>query len=222
MAGAKAQRSVRGKYTTAGYASGQPNLYIARYPAGSAQENLRDLNLPGYGGGYRSERPWREEAPKPTLQGAATISRAPDRPRPRKDDLTTRVMRAAKREKQASVICVLLLAAILMIVAVWGQKMIEGVRIQNNIAGYQRLTAQLEQSNERLSQQLEQARSGERIRNLAQNELGMLRPERSQHETIYIHAGDLAVEPEPAQSETPRMELLDVLLGLLNVFHIGE
>ena len=66
------------------------------------------------------------------------------------------------------------------------------------------------------------ARSGERIRNLAQNELGMLRPERAMTQKIYIQAPDSTAAATLQNTEEPRMEMLDILLGLLNVLHIGE
>ena len=57
MTGTKTTRASRGRYVSAGYAhrQGQPEtrgreLYIADDPAGSARENLRDLNRPGYRG----------------------------------------------------------------------------------------------------------------------------------------------------------------------------
>ena len=74
----------------------------------------------------------------------------------------------------------------------------------------------------KLAQQLEIAGSGERIRNLAQNELGMLRRERAQTETIYIQAPDKKAREEAQAVGQTHMEILDFLLGLLNVFHIGE
>ena len=217
----RAERNLRGKYTTAGYAHGQPSLYIASVPAGSPQENLRDLNRRGYGTGYRSERPWREEPVLSYEESAQALPVTRTKPQ-RRPDFSTRLARAVRRERRAATVCVVLFAAILMIVAAWGQKMIEGVRIQNSIAEYQTQTIALEQSNEELSRQLENAKNGERIRNKAQNDLGMLRPERARRETVYIRASDLAVTEQLQQNEEPRMELLDILLGLLNVFHIGE
>ena len=50
----------------------------------------------------------------------------------------------------------------------------------------------------------------------------MLRPERAQTETIYIQAPDTPVQEKAQENSEPQMELLDFLLGLLNVFHIGE
>ena len=53
-------RVSRGRYVSAGYAekrtrpaADERELYISADPAGSARENLRDLNRAG----YRSERP---------------------------------------------------------------------------------------------------------------------------------------------------------------------
>ena len=76
-------RVSRGRYVSAGYAekrmrpaADERELYISADPAGSARENLRDLNRTG----YRSERPWRD-TPDPALQKAApkTQRRAPAR-----------------------------------------------------------------------------------------------------------------------------------------------
>ena len=69
---------------------------------------------------------------------------------------------------------------------------------------------------------LELAMDGERIRNLAQNRLHMLRPERAETETIYIQTADSNRRQALQQDEEPKMELLDILLGLLNVLNIGE
>ena len=132
------------------------------------------------------------------------------------------ILRFAMQERREVVVCVVLLAMILMIVASWGQKMVEGVRIQNSIAEYQALTVQLERQSEEFERQLELARGGERIRNLAQNELGMLRPERAQKQSVYIQSIDTGTRARQEQTQEPRMDTLDILLGLLSVFHIGE
>ena len=49
----------------------------------------------------------------------------------------------------------------------------------------------------------------------------MLRRERANQETIYIRTDNIQ-NTAVQQDEEPRMELLDVLLGLIDVFHIGE
>ena len=109
----------------------------------------------------------------------------------------------------------------LMMTALWGGRMVDGVQLAHDIASYQSQTLALRQENEALTRQLELASSGERIRNLAQNELGMLRRERANQETIYIRTDNIQ-NTAVQQDEEPRMELLDVLLGLIDVFHIGE
>ena len=58
------------------------------------------------------------------------------------------------------IVCFVLLAVIMMMLAAWGQKMIEGVEIQRSINTYQANTIAFERENERLAQQLELARGG--------------------------------------------------------------
>lgn len=196
-------------------------MYIADVPAGSAQDSLRDLNRAG----YRSERPWRE-TPSPVFEEEAPAAPAPvrsaKRRQAREQTVAEWLMASARRDRRDVAVCIVLLGVILMMAAAWGQKMIAGVQIQQRIESYQTQTKVFEAENERLVQQLELARSGERIRNLAQNELNMLRPERAEHETIYIQAPDSMTQEPVQQNGEPRMELLDFLLGLLNVLHIGE
>lgn len=222
MAGAYRARSARGRYSQAGYAGNEDRtLYIADVPAGSAQDELRDYNRAG----YRSERPW-HETPAPVFEAAeaapAQQSSAPGRGRARPQTFLDRLAAQARRERRDVIVCFVLLAVIMMMLAAWGQKMIEGVEIQRSINTYQANTVAFERENERLAQQLELARGGERIRNLAQNELGMLRPERAKTETIYIRTPESTAQKTAQNTGEPRMELLDILLGLLNVLHIGE
>lgn len=222
MAGAYRARSARGRYSQAGYAGNEDRtLYIADVPAGSAQDELRDYNRAG----YRSERPW-HETPAPVFEAAeaapAQQSSAPGRGRARPQTFLDRLAAQARRERRDVIVCFVLLAVIMMMLAAWGQKMIEGVEIQRSINAYQANTVAFERENERLAQQLELARGGERIRNLAQNELGMLRPERAKTETIYIRTPESTAQKTAQNTGEPRMELLDILLGLLNVLHIGE
>lgn len=223
MAGAMKAKSTRGKYTAAGYVGARDKqMYIADVPAGSAQDSLRDLNRLG----YRSDRPW-HETPAPVFETEAAAVAVPAplrtvRKRVKKQSFIAWLASCAKKERADVVACVALFAIILMMLAASGQKLIAGVEIQRSIASYQTQTIAFQRENERLAQQLELARSGERIRNLAQNELNMLRPERAEHETIYIQAPAMSAQESVQQNEEPRMELLDILLGLLNVLHIGE
>lgn len=221
MAGAYKARSARGRYSMAGYvAEAERPMYIARVPAGSAQDNLRDLNRVG----YRSERPW-HDTPTPAFEGgeaAVAMPSVPAHRRKRQMTLTERLMLSVKREKKDFIACVVVLALILLMGAAGGQKLVAGVEIQRKTEEYQEMTRQLNLDIEGIEVQLELARNGERIRNLAQNELNMLRPERANTETIYIQTSESTQQENLQQYEEPRLELLDVLLGLLNVFHIGE
>ena len=218
MAGTYKARAVRGKYSQAGYVSGEDRpLYIADVPAGSAQDELRDYNRAG----YRSERPW-NETPYPAFEGGETAAPVVRRKRVKQQSLLDYLNAQAKKERKDVIACVVLLGVIMMMTAAWGQKMIRGVEIQRAINNYQASTVAFERENERLGQQLEMARSGERIRNLAQNELGMLRPERAMTQKIYIQTPDNLANKAVQNNEEPRMEMLDILLGLLNVLHIGE
>ena len=118
--------------------------------------------------------------------------------------------------------CVLLAATMLVMAVAWGRNMVDGVTTQRSIESYQTQTATLVKENEMMQQQLTAAESGDRIRNRAQNELGMLRRERAQTETIYIQAPEKKAQDEAQALSENHMEILDFLLGLLNVFHIGE
>ena len=221
MAGVNLARKERASYSRAGYvgtyrAQEEKELYIAKAPAGSAQDDLRDYNRVG----YRSQRPW-NETPVPMFEAEAAVAAPSVGRRVRQETFFDRLSYHAKRERRDVVACVVLFAIILMMTAAWGQKLVEGKRVQDTIASYQAQTLAFEKDNERLATQLEMARNGERIRNLAQNELGMLRPERAQHVTIYIQTPE-AAQQTLQQNEEPRMEMLDILLGLLDVLHIGE
>ena len=218
MAGTYKARSTRGKYSMAGYAGEDTRpLYIANVPAGSAQDELRDFNRIG----YRSERPW-NETPYPAFEGGDSAAPAVRRKRVKQKSFIDTLNAQIRRERKDFVACIVLLGVIMLMTAAWGQKMIQGVEIQRAINNYQASTVAFERENERLGQRLELARSGERIRNLAQNELGMLRPERAMTQKIYIQTPDTSAQASLQNNEEPRMEMLDILLGLLNVLHIGE
>lgn len=219
-------RSARGRYSAAGYThtqteqgSKQGELYIASVPAGSAQEELRDLNRVG----YQAERPWRQ-TPEPLFEQSAAGAAAemPAGTVVRRGKAKSRSASGAAQRRRDIAACIVLGCAVLMIVAMWGQKMVQGVSIQRDIEMYQAKTVELEKENEKLSQQLELAKDGERIRNLAQNKLGMLRPERAQSQTIYIqNAADVRKE-QAQEQESSKLGFLDLMLGLLDMLNIGE
>ena len=228
MTGTRTMRVSRGRYVSAGYAekrtrpaADERELYISADPAGSARENLRDLNRAG----YRSERPWRD-TPDPALQKATpeTQRRAPARKTAARKQLgpIDRLLAEIRRDRKGVAVCAMLAATMLVMAVAWGRNMVDGVTTQRSIESYQTQTATLVKENEMMQQQLMAAESGDRIRNRAQNELGMLRRERAQTETIYIQAPDKKAREEAQTVGQTHMEILDFLLGLLNVFHIGE
>lgn len=219
MAGTSRARSTRGRYSSAGYVRAQEELYIADVPAGSRRDELRDWNRRGYA--YQSERPW-HDTPEPPLEQAPAPRKRAAAAGASRLTLIDRMLSCFRREKRDAIFCGVLLTVLLTMGAFYGQKMIEGVRIQREIERFQASTRVFEQDNERLTQALELAMDGERIRNLAQNRLHMLRPERAETETIYIQTADSNRRQALQQDEEPKMELLDILLGLLNVLNIGE
>lgn len=223
MADAKASYKARARYTSAGYdarTQDEDKLYISKVPAGSRQDDLLDFNRVG----YQAERPWRDtpESPFETEERREPEKKPGTKKPTGRPGLLGYLEREAQKARLDAAVCVLLLSCILVFTAAWGQKMVEGVSIQNDIDAYQQKTIALTKENERLTQQIEMAKNGERIRNLAQNELHMLRPERANRETIYIRTPSVEAGGAAQQQEKPRLEVLDLLLGMLNLFHIGE
>ena len=221
-------RGARSRYSYAGYAYGEERsdereLYIAQVPAGSAQDDLRDYNRAG----YRSQRPWNDEAFSAVPAGGVAAAQAPKAAPVRKKKAGRQTFVEwlaghARRERRDVVVCVVLCAVIMMMLAAWGQNLVEGVKIQESIRMYERQTLEIERDNQLKEQQLELARSEANIRNRAQNKLGMLRPGLGQTETIYIRTPELSAKQAVQNDEEPGMQLLDILLGLLSVLHIGE
>lgn len=226
-------RSSRGHYTTAGYNTRQDraqpreedDLYIAKVPAGSAQDILRDLNREG----YRCERPWRqasqlplEEEPKAKQGRSPKTSRprAPEKKRQR--DLFENLMYEAGRDKAACALCVVLLVVLALFTSVYLRQLYTGVQIENANRSKQAQINVLIAENDQYMQQLEMAKSGERIRNLAQNELGMLRRERANIVEIYIQKPEVVTQETVQESEGILVKCLDFMLGMLELLHIGE
>ena len=222
-------RRARGRYSAGGYMHEQNRqereqtqekpMYISSVPAGSAQDALRDYNRAG----YQAERPWRE-TPEPLFEQAADGAAAQpitDAPVLSRSAQRRRAAESARTRREIAA-CIVLGCAVLMILALWGQKMVQGVRIQNDIKAYEDGTKVLESEIADLRQQLEIAKDGTRIRNLAQNRLGMLRPERAQSQTIYIQNAGEGQRRQAQEQEEPELGILDLLLGLLDVLNIGE
>ena len=157
MTGTRTMRVSRGRYVSAGYAekrerpaADERELYISADPAGSARENLRDLNRAG----YRSERPWRD-TPDPALQKAApeTQRRAPARKTAARKQLgpIDRLLAEIRRDRKGVAVCAMLAATMLVMAAAWGRNMVSGVNTQRSIERYQAQTITLRQENEKLA-----------------------------------------------------------------------
>lgn len=229
MAGAAIRQKNRSTFTAAGYRDSvrmkeKRELYIAKYPAGSKQDELRDFNRAG----YSQARPW-HESPRPVFEfeaesGAAAVSAPVERryKRQPRENWMDWLAEEARRDTKDVIICVVLCAMLVLMAALWGQRLAQSRSLQLDIQKYENGTTALEANNEVLRGQLSQAKAEDRIRNLAQNELGMLRPERAQTKEIYIPAADMARKTTVQENEEPKFEALDFMLGLLDVFGFEE
>ena len=208
-----AKRSVS-RFVSAGYTD-ENDLYIARTPAGSAGDRLRDFNRRGYRDG--------EESPEPVLVRAAArpVHQAHRAEPASKESFGAYWVRSAREDRGAAALCALLLCAIVFLGFVWGAKGLKGARNRSSIEAFNTATVALIRENEELAARLEKAQNGERIRNRAQNELGMLRRERANTEKIYIQIPEGMETTANAAAEEPRFEFLDVMLGLLEILHVG-
>ena len=207
-----AKRSVS-RFVSAGYTD-ERDLFIEKTRAGSAGDRLRDLNRRGYAA---------EATPDPVLEfsEARPQSRPHSAAAAEKETLAAYWIRSAKEDRGAAMLCALLLCAVVFLGFVWGAKGIKGVQNRSSIEAFNTATVALIRENEALAAKLEQAQNGERIRNRAQNELGMLRRERANTEKIYIQIPDDMAAAESQAAAEPRFEFLDVMLGLLEMLHIG-
>ena len=215
MAGAKV--STRGRFTAAGYSTGmrenEPKLYIAQEPAGSFADRARDTSRIGYG----AQDDWRSTpTPEPIFEAAAPAQTAA-RPRTHSMTFGQYLAREAKRSRKDVIACIVLSVVVLMLVALWCQQLAIGAQLQDDINRYAADTETYRQLNEGLEMSLEQATSSSRIHNLAQNDLGMLRPECAQTKTIYIQAPAPVEQDAFVLSEEPELSLLDMALGFLDI-----
>lgn len=220
MAGAGLKKASRSRYTAAGYMH-ENDLYIAKDQAGSARELLRDNNRIGYSRpeldddglpfDFFIEETRREEERMRAKQENAK------RHKPRRLTLTQRIARAVRREKQAAVVCAVLTAIMLTLGCFEMQMIIDGVDKQAKIRMYEDGARSYQAEIDDAKVRIAQAQSGERIRNKAQNELGMLRGERMDTRKIYIQTPNLPMAQTAQQTEEER-GLLDWLLSVADIF----
>lgn len=222
MAGAGLKKASRGSYTAAGYVFDEVSereLYIERVQAGSAQDLLRDNNRLGYsaeeldGDGlpfsFFMEEKEREEKREETNGKNRKTKHL---------TFTERLARAVRRERGAVILCCTLMALNLVLLSFWGQAMIDGVRKQETIALYQQGASDYQREIDQAKVKIARAQDGERIRNAAQNELGMLRKERVASQTIYIQKSALAQGETVQYAAEESGGLLDWLLSVADIF----
>lgn len=220
MSGPYKARHTRGQYNQAGYIGEEErDMYIADVPAGSARDTLRDCSRKG----YQCERPWNETpifetADAAPHQGGGVKQTA----KKKKQSGLDRLSDSFSRERSWGLACILAAAALLTAIVISAGQLMEGAQLQQSIVSYEQSTKALKDANDETERQYKLAFSGESIRNKAQNELHMLRPERVQTEKIYIRMPENMNRTTVQNIEEPGMDILDILLGLLSVFSIGE
>ena len=207
-----AKRAVS-RFVDAGYTA-ENDLYIAKNRAGGPQDRLRDLNRRGYAG----------ESPDPILlrqPGRPQAARKENRREERREGLLAWWLREASEDRAAALACLLLACLIFALGLVWSAKGLRGADNRRSIAAFNTATLSLIRENEQLAAQLAYAQNGERVRNRAQNELGMLRRERAETHQIYIQLPEDTDSRKADMPEEPHFEPLDVMLGILEMLHIG-
>ena len=198
------------RFIRAGYRE-EPELNIEWTRAGSQRDRLRDLNRPG----YKTQEP----SPDPIhFAGAERLRTAQSS---RKASRLDRVRKEAAEDRAGATACALLLALVLVLGGVWADRLHESLDNRRSIAAYNTRTAALIEANESLQAQLLAVTSGDRIRNLAQNSYGMLRRERAQVHEIYVQMPSGTQVGGADFASNHQIELLDVLLGIMERFHIG-
>lgn len=222
-------KAVRGRYTAAGYTAHdeakESELYLERDQAGFARELIRDNNRIGYSGqgldddglpfSFFIDEVQRDEERR---RAKKTNARAAARQREEELTFTERLAIVARRERRAVAVCCALFALNLTLLAFWGQAMIDSVSKRDQILAYENGKAAYEMEIQEARRKIDAAQSGERIRNLAQNELGMLRGERVETQKIYIQTSNLASAQQPAAVAEESAGLLDWLLSVADIF----
>lgn len=220
MAGAGLKKASRASYTSAGYVYDEElresELLIERVQAGSAQDLLRDNNRIGYSA---------EERDSDGLPFSFVMEEQREQPaRKTKKErevqltLSERLVRAVRRERAAVAVCSVLLVLNIILLSFWGQAMIDGVRLSDKIEAYDQGIDDYELIISDMRTKIDQATNDERVRNVAQNELGMLRRERVATEKIYIQTAGIT-SSRPAVADTEESAgWLDWLLSVADIF----
>ncbi len=207
------QRPRNGRYVKAGYAYDEKssNLYIADVTPGSRQDTLRDKNRKGY---------TRRMSPEPVLMGRPEETRK--HAYGKKEGPLDILVREVKRDRLGAGAAAILAATFLILMVLFLGELSRQNALKTEIAAYNQRITELVTENDGLTEQLARARDGQRIRNLAGNELHMLRREKATVKEIYIQLPEDDSLLTGAKDSEPHLEMLDIMLGLLDRFHIGE
>jgi len=226
------QSASRGHYSAAGYTYDQAqerDLYLGADAAGFARELIRDNNRVGYSSDAldddglpfsffmeEKERGAKREEERRVRKVKYQASRR------REEELkgisfVERFEYALRRERRAAMVCGVLLALNLTLLAFFGQAVIDGVRVCDQILMYENGAAAYQAEIEAVTMKIEEATNGTLIRNKAQNELGMLRSERVATQTIYIQTNNRSAEQSLEQVAQEESGLLDWLLSVADI-----
>ena len=132
------------------------------------------------------------------------------------------LVREVKRDRLGAGAAAILAATFLILMVLFLGELSRQNALKTEIAAYNQRITELVTENDGLTEQLARARDGQRIRNLAGNELHMLRREKATVKEIYIQLPEDDSLLTGAKDSEPHLEMLDIMLGLLDRFHIGE
>ncbi|MBQ7488214.1 MAG: hypothetical protein IJT77_12035 [Clostridia bacterium] len=202
-------RGSRSRYSTAGAVYDErEELYIAREMAGSARDKLRDNAYATRG----------VESPEPLLNQPARQSAPAARQQMGPLDA---LLREISRDRLSATLCVILFCLFLFLGYVYLQKR---TVIDNDLRAIQEFRnkeSYFLEKNAEMERALALAKSSERIRNQAQNSLGMLRREKAEVQEIYVQLPEKTNLPgEEAAAEESQFGLFDALLNLIGVLHL--
>ncbi|MBQ8093126.1 MAG: hypothetical protein IJ242_06080 [Clostridia bacterium] len=202
------RRGVYGRYTSAGAVYDEErDLYIARERAGGARDKLID-------NAYATRS---NDSPEPVL-GIGTTN--PAQGKAQKMGPLDHLLLAIRQDRVGATLCIFLFAILLGLGVIYLQKSGQVREDLKAIELYRSKEAYFQQENDKLEAALARARSDERIRNQAQNTLGMMRREKAEVRELYIQLPEETGNLQANTEEETKFELLDALLNLVGLLKL--
>ena len=200
------KRGTRGRYVSAGAVfDREADLYIAREMPGSSRENLLD-------NAYETRY---TESPEPVLaEKQQTVEKNSAVHMGPLDVL----LREIRKDRTSAALCAILFVLFVGLGILYVSKTMQIRKDIQAIDVFRTNESFFMEKNVELERQLEQARSATRIRNQAQNNLGMLRREKADIREIYIQLPEDEEESKQNMQAETKFELLDALLNLIGIF----